>query len=150
MKSGQSVALFVLMLTFNPMRTPELFPLYFICMWFAVTFMLSRIGWVYLAREFAYEGKFNGSLLGIFSGRVNGITYRNGLSIRYNHEGIYLRPVLILRMFHRPILVPWHKVEMNEIRLLWKRYELYLSHPVPVSVFLSKNDAERMRQYIDL
>ena len=51
---------------------------------------------------------------------INFISYRNALNLDYNNEGLYIRPILIFRLFQPPILIPWEEIkEVRDRRFLF-------------------------------
>ncbi len=108
-----------------------LFPVFFIGMFVFVIFFLSKKGWSDLARQYQFEGSFEGDRVGIISAAINGVNYNNCLLLKYNHEGFYLRPVFIFRLFHKPILVPWKEIkDIRDKKLLFLQLkELVVGQP---------------------
>ena len=88
-----------------------LFPFFFAGMWVLVSFILSKTGWNNLAQKFRTNDAFHGTRIGIISASINSASYNNSLVLRYNYDGIYLRPVLFFRSFHPPIFVPWSEIK---------------------------------------
>lgn len=101
-------------------------------MWALTIFVLSRISWAKLANEFAYLQDFEGKRLGFISPRINKISYRNAMVLFCNEEGIYLKPFLMFRLFHQPILIPYHRFsEIEERKILWAKTKvLHVGDPV--------------------
>lgn len=108
-----------------------LFPVFFIGMFVFVIFFLSKKGWSDLAGQYQFEGNFEGDRVGIISAAINGVNYNNCLLLKYNHEGFYLRPVFIFRLFHKPILVPWKEIKnIRDKKLLFVQLkELVIGQP---------------------
>jgi hypothetical protein len=91
-----------------------IFPFFFIGMWALITYIISKMGWADLVANYETTTSFPGHRLGIISASINGISYNNVLILRYNEEGIYLRPIWLFRLFHKPVLIPWK--EIKEVR----------------------------------
>jgi len=129
---------------------PELFLSLLPIMWVTVCFVLSRNGWRHLVKAYVYQADFNGKWLGMFSGVINGVNYKNVISIWYNSEGIYLRPALLFRLFHRPILVPWNLVRIipDPVFFNKNRNALRFKASVDLTIYLSGSNAMEIEQYI--
>lgn len=96
----------------------------FLAIWVFVIFILSRFGWASLAEKYAYDQDFNGTSLGAVSARINMVNYNGTLLVRYNTEGIYLRPVVFFRLFHKPLLIPWKEIkEVKDRTILFFTYK---------------------------
>ncbi|HEY2350266.1 MAG TPA: hypothetical protein VGH64_14715, partial [Puia sp.] len=90
------------------------FPFLFVGMWVLIIFIISRIGWAALAANYSTSAPFKGHSVGFTSASINGANYNNSLILKYNEVGIYLRPIIFFRLFHKPILIPWK--EIKEVR----------------------------------
>src|SRR3977135_2062016 len=90
------------------------FPFLFAGMWILITFIISRMGWSDLSAHYETINPFLGQRVGIISASINSANYNNSLILKYNEVGIYLRPIIIFRLFHKPILIPW--TEIKEVR----------------------------------
>jgi hypothetical protein len=88
-----------------------MFPFLFVGMFFFVLFILHKRGWSDLEKEYQYGDRFEGEHAGMISAAINGINYNNSLILKYNEEGFYLRPVLLFRLFHKPLLIPWKEIK---------------------------------------
>jgi hypothetical protein len=81
--------------------------------------MLSRLGWTALAAKYRSNDVIAGTRVGMISAAVNTANYKNSLVLKYNDEGMYLRPVFVFRLFHPPVFIPWREiVEVNEKSVL--------------------------------
>ncbi len=107
------------------------FPFVFVGMWVFVTFIISKMGWADLVANYQYDAPFTGERVGIISASINGANYKNSLVLKYNQEGIYIRPVLLFRLFHKPMLIPWKEIkEVRDKKVLFYTYkELIIGHP---------------------
>ena len=95
------------------------FPFFFIGMWVLVEFIISKMGWSGLASKYKSDTEFIGNRIGIISASINFANYRNVLILKYNDEGIYLKPIILFRLFHPPILIPWSEIkEVRDKRIL--------------------------------
>jgi hypothetical protein len=117
------------------------FPFLFVGMWILVTFIISRVGWSDLAANYETINPFIGQRVGIISASINSANYNNSLIMKYNEVGIYLKPIIIFRLFHKPILIPWK--EIKEVRykkiLLFSYEELIVGSPFVAMIRLKKS-----------
>lgn len=113
----------------------------FLALWVFVLFILSRMGWARLAEKYAYDQEFNGTNIGAVSARINMVNYNGTLLIQYNTEGIYLRPVIFFRLFHKSLLIPWKEIkEVKDRTILFFTYkELVIGEPYVAAIKLSRN-----------
>lgn len=88
-----------------------LFPIFFVGMFVLVLFVLSKRGWSDLVTRYRFDGDFNGDRFGIISATINGANYNNCLVLKYNEHGFYLRPILMFRLFHKGIFIPWQEIK---------------------------------------
>jgi len=97
------------------------------------------MGWANLAAKYEYNDLFTGTKIGMISARVNIVDYRNSLILRYNESGIYLRPILIFRSFHNPILIPWEDIKSIRDRkdLFFTAKELSIGDPLVARISIS-------------
>jgi len=84
-----------------------LFPFFFAGLFVVVIYVLSKKGWADLVSSYRRDHTFVGKRIGIISAGINGLSYSNCLLLKYNEEGIYIRPILIFRLFHPPVMIPW-------------------------------------------
>ena len=117
-----------------------LFPIFFIGMFVFVIFFLSKKGWSDLVSQYQFEGNFEGDRVGIISAAINGVNYNNCLLLKYNHEGFYLRPVFMFRLFHKPILIPWKAIkDIRDKKLLFTQLkELVIGQPTVAIIQMRK------------
>jgi hypothetical protein len=118
-----------------------LFPLFFIGMWVLVTFIISKMGWADLATHYLYEGEFTGKRIGIISASINNANYRNALILKYNQEGIYLRPIILFRLFHKPVFIPWKEIkEARDKKVLFYTFkQLIIGDPFVAIIGIKKS-----------
>ena len=90
-----------------------LFPIFFVGMFVFIMFFLSKRGWSDLADRYQFDGVFEGNHFGIISAGINGVSYNNCLVLKYNEQGFYLRPLLVFRLFHKAIFIPWREIKDN-------------------------------------
>jgi hypothetical protein len=99
---------------------PFLFPFFFVGMWCFVLRTLSyKSGWTKLADRFYFPGKFDGIYFRFRSGRMNDVAFSSALELGANEQGLYLIPMLLFRLFHKPILIPWSELEAEPFKRFW-------------------------------
>jgi hypothetical protein len=117
------------------------FPFFFVGMWVLVTFIISRVGWSKLADNYEMIEPFTGQRVGIISASINNANYNNSIILKYNEAGLYLKPIILFRLFHKPILIPWK--EIKEVRdrniLLFSYKELMVGNPLIAKIKLKKS-----------
>lgn len=96
------------------MKFEYVFVLFFIGMLITVLYLLSKKGWADLTAKYQSDEPFIGTRVGLISASINNVYYKNSLVLRYNGDGIYLRPIFPFRLFHKPVLIPWK--EIKEVR----------------------------------
>ncbi|WP_298960068.1 hypothetical protein [uncultured Roseibium sp.] len=90
-------------------------PGFFICfglLWSVIVFLIGRLGgWSRLSRLYpgnqpppGQSWRWVSASFGLFA------SYRKCLDITLSNAGLYLRPVIIFRIGHSPILIPWHAI----------------------------------------
>ena len=94
--------------------SPYLFFLIFVSGIVLMLYFFSKRGWADLAAQYRYPAAFFGKRIGIVTAGINGVSYNGCLLMKTNEEGIWMRPVLFIRLFHPAILIPWS--ELKEVR----------------------------------
>lgn len=105
---------------------PYIFPLYFLAIWIGVCYFLSKqSGWVRLSEKYHFPLLFEGKYYRFQSARLNKVNFANSLEIGVNHNGMYLIPMILFRLFHKPILIPWNEIQAEPFkRFLFRGYRL--------------------------
>lgn len=108
------------------------FPLLFVGSWILISFITSKMGWSRLASKYKFPQHFIGTRVGIISMSINFIDYRNALILEYNDEGLYIKPILLFRLFQPPILIPWEEIkEVRDKRILFSNMkQLIIGYPI--------------------
>lgn len=90
--------------------------------------MVSRLnGWGRLAKLFGCPGRFSGERHRFQSGRLNAFYFRWSMEVAMNEKGLYLVPMIPLRLFHKPLLIPWDEIEAKPYHKFVNRgYQLSL------------------------
>jgi hypothetical protein len=131
------------------LSVPYFFPLFVIGSYGLTTFILYRKGWADLAAQYKIDGSsFTGTRIGIISASINSANYNNCLVLQYNEEGIYLRPILLFRLFHDPILIPWDEIkEIRTRKILFFNYkELIIGDPLVATIKLKESIFNKIKE----
>ena len=99
------------------------------------------MGWADLQAKYETTDQFIGNRIGIISISINSMNYNNSIILKYNEEGIYLRPVLLFRIFHKPILIPWKEIiEVRDKKILFLDLkELIIGNPFVAKLMMRKS-----------
>ena len=99
------------------------------------------MGWADLEAKYETTDPFIGTRIGIISVSINGMNYNNSIILKYNDVGIYLNPVFILRVFHKPILIPWKEIiEVRDKKILFLDLkELIIGNPFVAKLMMRKS-----------
>lgn len=124
---------------------PLLFPLFFVGMWLFVARIMSWLGWSKFARDFQWEGPipegathFSFATM-VIGGWPSAASYRNAIHVWLDERGIFLRPLLLFRMFHPPLHIGWDAVEEVQPRKLLRQiYQIRLARGLPMLTFGEK------------
>lgn len=87
-----------------------LFPIFFIGMAVGAMYVLARKAWWGLAENYPFDRDFEGHRFGVISASINGVNYNNCLLLKYNEQGLYLRPIFPFRLFHKGVFIPWQEI----------------------------------------
>jgi hypothetical protein len=107
---------------FDPFQSPAGIAVFIVCLYWVVTFVISCCGWRQFPRKFAAASKPIGTAFRGVSGWITPIgSYRHCLNVVSSSAGIYVETQLLFRLFHRPLLVPWHCVSAidPQVGILW-------------------------------
>ncbi len=96
------------------------FAIAFPLIWILVLNLIARLGgWAGLAEAFPARGDPRGDHFSWRSGTVGWFgSYRNVLEVWVSPSGLWLRPVMIFRAGHKPMMVPWSAVQEARTRKL--------------------------------
>jgi len=118
--------------------------------WFFVIFFISRVGgWSRLAETYRTEQPFLGSLIRFQAAQFRRSTNYNGcLNFGADPSGLYIVPVVLFRMFHPPLLIPWEEITTKPVKLLryWTFIELRFQRAPDVPVKIKQSLAEKLVQ----
>jgi len=125
-----------------------LFPFFFVGMFVFVMFILSKKGWSDLANRYQFDGVFQGNRYGIISAAINGVNYNNCLMLKYNEQGFYLRPILVFRLFHKAVFIPWREIkDTRDKKVLFVQLkELVIGDPAIAIMQMRYSTFEKINQ----
>ena len=129
---------------------PYVFPFLFIGMWVLVLKILSiKSGWVKLVEKYCFLEKFKGKYYRSQSAKIKKVNFSGSLEMGVNERGLYLIPMILFRLFHKPILIPWVEIHGEAFsRFLFKGYRLKLKSYPDIMIEVSRKTFKRMEKYI--
>jgi hypothetical protein len=90
------------------------FPIFFVLLWIIITAFTSWLGgWARLAGYYAALSPFSGQKRTMQSGYLNWARYRGVLTLGANESGLYLAVMVLFRVGHPPLLIPWHDITVT-------------------------------------
>jgi hypothetical protein len=94
---------------------------FFVGMWLAVTFLISRFGWAGFAKRYRSAERPSGKSFHAahLRFRLFLASYRNAVKVVPTEAGLHVRTISLLRAFHDPFLIPWSSVRRIEQRRGW-------------------------------
>ncbi len=110
-----------------------LFPFGFVLIWGGVVWLLSWLsGWQRLARHYRTELRPTGKPIGPFWAMLGLVSHRGTLTLQAAPEGLYLSIMVLFRIGHPPLLIPWSAIKRggDGKRGLFNRVALELGDPV--------------------
>ena len=108
---------------------PLIIPIYIATVWIGVTYLTAAIGgWKLLTRRFRMQGEFFGQKWRFESAQMRYRTnYGSCLTIGANGTGLFAKPLLVFRLWHPPLFVPWTEITVVPKKvLLWNMVEYRL------------------------
>jgi hypothetical protein len=91
----------------------------FVLIWSGVVWLLAWLsGWQELARHYRYTGTPKGQPIGTFWAMLGPVNHRGTLTMQAAPEGLYLATMVLFRIGHPPLLIPWHAIKRQEGRQL--------------------------------
>jgi hypothetical protein len=124
-----------------------IFPFLFVGMFVLVAYMLSKRGWSDLVSKYRFPEDFSGERVGITSASINGVNYNNCLLLKYNEQGIYLKPIFVFRLFHAPVMIPWNEIKaVRDKKVLFVHFkELVIGDPAVALIQMKPITVEKLR-----
>lgn len=95
------------------------FPVFFVALWTAVVFAISRIAWSPLAGSFSALHTPTGTKFHMVSAFMKGCRYKGCLTAIVAPEGLWMKPWWIFSMFHPALLIPWNAFAPFEEQKMW-------------------------------
>lgn len=110
---------------------PYLFPFFFIGMWIFATFTISQFARAQLAKKYKHQESIKGRRIGFISTSINSANYSNAIVLYSSEEGITLKAVLLFRLFHPTLFIPWSEItDVQERKILFFKFnDLVVGNP---------------------
>src|SRR5215212_11980348 len=127
-----------------------LFPFLVIGMFILVMYIMSKMGWDDLVANYEASVPFTGQRVGIISASINSLGYRNSLVLKYNDQVMLLKPVFILRLFHKPIFIPWSEIkEIRDKKILFTNLKQFIiGNPFVAVIGMEKSTFSKIENYL--
>jgi len=108
------------------------------------------MGWDDLVANYEASVPFTGQRVGIISASINSLGYRNSLVLKYNDQGMLLKPVFILRLFHKPIFIPWSEIkEIRDKKILFTNLKQFIiGNPFVAVIGMEKSTFSKIENYL--
>lgn len=91
-----------------------LFPIGFALIWGMVCWILAWVsGWQQLARHYHSNSLPHGQALSGFWAMLGMVSHRGTLTLQAAPEGLYLSMMLLFRLGHPTLLIPWHAIKRH-------------------------------------
>jgi hypothetical protein len=88
----------------------------FVLIWSGVVWLLAWLsGWQRLARHYRCADAPQGQPMRPFLAMLGPVSYRGVLTIQTAPEGLYLSIIVLFRMGHPPLLIPWQAIKRQGI-----------------------------------
>jgi hypothetical protein len=127
------------------------FFLSFITIVAAVLLVLSLLGWFWFALRYRFTSHFRGASIGLISIDINYIVHYF-VVMKVNRDGFYLKPPLILSLFHPPLFIPWNDVQnVKDEKFMFLKYKrLFIGNPVVGNIRISYSTFVRIEKMLDI
>jgi hypothetical protein len=115
--------------TFNSfLNTPHGFAIYFVTLWCFISFLISFMGgWFTLSMHFKKdcepygETKSAGPFFYTVYFRLM-THYSSVVRITAAEDALYLSVLILFRVGHPPLRIPWDQVQFSRKKLFWRKY----------------------------
>jgi hypothetical protein len=126
------------------------FPFYFLSLWIFIAYIVSWIGgWHLLTQRFRTDSEFTGTVYRWFYTTMRlGVHYNGALKVGGDAEGLYIAPMLLFRIGHPPLLIPWTEISVEKSRWweLYLRVTFTLGRAEQVPFRISRRTARKLRE----
>ena len=104
-------------------QIPFFIALFVIGLWLTVCFLIAVVsGWFELGRAYRAAQRFVGPTWRFQNAQFRLLTgYHNVLTVGANAEGLYLALLLLFRIGHPPLFIPWQDISVRPGKVLWVR-----------------------------
>ena len=122
---------------------PPLFPIIFIAAWVLVCLLIgSMSGWLALAARFRQQsdpcGETRTAGPWFYAVYMRFWThYSSIVRITAAEDALYLSVLLLFRMGHSPLRIPWSEIRLSQTKYFWRRYvvlTLGLQESIPLRI----------------
>ncbi len=80
---------------------------------------------------------------------MNQVNFGSCLDMGVNDAGLYLVPMIIFRLFHKPLLIPWREIQVEPFKWFFSRgYRLTFRSVPGVSLEIHGATFDKMMEYL--
>lgn len=129
------------------LERPEIFIALFIAFWFVLMLLIARLtGWAAWTEFYRASSPFTGTRWRFQSIQTRWLThYGNCVTVGANEEGLYLAVLILFRIGHPPLFIPWRDVSVGTKKCLFGNVvELRFQATPAAPVYLSERLAQRI------
>jgi hypothetical protein len=114
-------------------ENPLYFGIYFLCLWTAVSLIISFVGgWFELGRVYRSAKPFPVSRWRFQDAYMRFLaSYRGVLTVGADAEGLYASVFPLFRIAHPPLFIPWQDISVRPGKCLWVRVYKFEFRQVP-------------------
>jgi len=129
---------------------PFVAPFLFIGMWWFIMRILSYMsGWTQLAARFHHPEKFQGKCNYFQSAKMKAVNFSGILIIGTNNTGLYLKPMILFRLFHKPLLIPWKEIHASSFKkFMFDGYCLTFKSCPGITLLVYDRTFEKIVEYL--
>ena len=107
-------------------------------------------GWRRLAERFHHPKPFEGSYYRFQTAHMTGVRFGGVLEIGVGETGLYLVPMILFRLFHPPLLIPWSELRAAPVkRFLFEGHRLTFHSFPGIELDLHRRTFEKMARYLE-